>query len=317
MNRRIALLSLLIPLGFSLVWLLGSEAPPRAVEPLGDEQRDEVTILFFGDSGTGHPLQYRVVQGMARVCEQLSCDLGLMLGDVVYPGGKPLTGADDPLLDDVFGKPFTPLRSIAGFRLYSVMGNHDVLAGIDAERGYAERDSLWELPGLSFPVPGLPDWLHVFGLFTPPVYKLDKADPGDPLSDWQTPLEQAESYLCDPQRLGWKILFGHHPIHSTAHGSAERMVARLLPVIERCGVQLYLAGHAHQQEHIHTDVVEQFIQGASSSPREAAGWFKGGPASTFLSEEPGFAVLRASREKIRVNFFDADGGVIYSWQTGG
>jgi tartrate-resistant acid phosphatase type 5 len=313
-RRRIAFL--LIPLGFAAVWLLGSDASTGSVEPLGPARRGEVTILFFGDSGTGHPLQYRVAQTMGRVCERLGCDLGLMLGDNVYAGGVPLMGSDDPRLDHVFGKPFTPLRSIDGFRLYSVMGNHDQLAGIEAERTYAESDSLWEIPDLSFPVPGLPDWLHIFGLFTPPIFELDVADPpGDPQRDWTPHLQAAETYLCDPQRLGWKILFGHHPIHSSAHGTAKRMADRLLPVIRLCGVRLYLAGHAHQQEHIPTEDVEQMIQGASSSPREATGWFKSGPTSSFLSEQPGFGVLRASREEIRVNFFDAEGAVLYSWST--
>jgi hypothetical protein len=318
--RRILSRWPLIPLGLALLAQLGCERSAPARVPLGPERFGELTLLFFGDSGTGHPMQHRVARSMARVCEQLDCDLGLMLGDNVYPGGRPLTGPDDPRLEQVFSQPFAPLRELAGFRLYAVMGNHDVLAGLAAERQFAERDPLWEIPSLAYPVPGLPSWLHVFGLFTPPIFERDEESTGgqksaaaDPLLDWQTPLAAAEAYACDPQRSGWKIFFGHHPIHSSAHGTAKRMAARLLPVIRRCGVQLYLAGHAHQQEHIHTEDFEQLIQGAAASPREARGWFKRGPASTFLSEEPGFGVLRASQEELMVNFFDAEGAVIYSW----
>ena len=147
------------------------------------------------------------------------------------------------------------------------------------------------------------------------MFKLEdeEASPGDPLRDWQSQLTAAEAYLCAPGRVGWKILFGHHPIHSSAHGAAKRMGKRLLPLIRRCGVKLYLAGHAHQQEHIRTRNLEQLIQGAASSPRPARGWFRGGPATSFLSEKAGFGVLRASRDALEMNYFDADGRVIYSF----
>jgi len=314
--RRLILIPiLLLTLGLAILWLRGDVRAPISIEPMGSEPTDVVTLLFFGDSGTGHPPQYQVAQSMARICKRLGCDLALMLGDNVYSPG-PLQGGDDPRLDEVFGKPFAPLLGLPGFRIYSVAGNHDLVAGLEAEAAYAKGNPLWEIPGLSYAVPGLPDWLHVFGLFTPPIFEIDEPDAkSNLLRDWRGPLREAEAYLCDETRQGWKILFGHYPIYSTTQGTQDQMVSRLLPVIRRCGVDLYLAGHAHQQEHIRTADVEQFIQGAAALPRHTGGWFKLAPASAFLSEELGFGVLRVSRESLWVNFFEKDGAVIYSWRS--
>jgi len=284
------------------------------VVPIPPARPGDLTLLFFGDSGSGAPQQRRVAAAMVEVCERLSCDAGLVLGDLVYSDG-PLRNGDDPWLDRTMGAPYAALGRRAGFQLYAVAGNHDLRAGLDAIRAWAEDDPLWSLPALSFGLPALPDWIRVFGIFTPPVFKVHDGDArADPLHDPYAPVAAAEAYLCAPGAAAWKVVFGHHPLVSTAHGRSKRLARRLLPVFERCGVDLYLSGHAHQQEHIHTPEVEQLIEGAAGDVRPAGGWFDWPPPSSFLSEEPGFGVLRASPSALHVNFFDAGGVAIYSWQ---
>jgi hypothetical protein len=309
----LALVLLLVAIGVRVAVRGPSEV--ESVIAIPPATAGDLTLLFFGDSGTGSKVQEQVAAAMIEVCARLSCDAGLVLGDAVYFDG-PLPDDRAPWLDRVMGTPYAALGTQPGFRLYAVSGNHDLRAGLQAIRAWAERDPIWSFPDLSFPVPGLPEWIHVFGIFTPPVFKLDDDDArADPLRDPHAPLAAAESFLCAPGREGWKILFGHHPLFSTTHGRSKRLAKRLLPLIERCGVDLYLSGHAHQQEHIHTAQVEQLIQGAAGVVRSAGGWFAWGPRSSFLSEEPGFGVLRAAESALHVNYFDAQGTAIYSWQT--
>jgi hypothetical protein len=170
------------------------------------------------------------------------------------------------------------------------------------------------MPGLAFEVPGLPEWLHVQGIHTTPIYKRDEpGDAGDPSLDWQGQLARVEGYFCDDSRQGWKILFGHHPVHSSTHGVSRRMAERVLPLIERCGIDFYLSGHEHHQEHVSSPAFEQLIQGAASMPRYSRGWFKRGPRARFLSHEPGFGVLHLTPTEARVDFYDAEGQTIHSW----
>jgi tartrate-resistant acid phosphatase type 5 len=308
------LVLIFVAVGVRLV--LRGPAEVETVVPIPPATSGDLTLLFFGDSGTGSQVQVQVAAAMIEVCARLSCDAGLVLGDAVYFDG-PLPDDHAPWLDEVMGTPYAALGARPGFRLYAVSGNHDVRAGLQAIRAWAERNPIWSLPDLSFPVPGLPEWIHVFGIFTPPLFKLDDDDDAraDPLRDSQAPLAAAETFLCAPGREGWKVLFGHHPLFSSTHGRSKRLAKRLLPLIDRCGVDLYLSGHAHQQEHIHTAEVEQLIQGAAGAVRPAGGWFEWGPRSSFLSEQPGFGVLRAAASALHVNYFDAQGTAIYSWQT--
>ncbi len=316
MRVRSLLAALLPLLVLALVGLALLRSPPSVgVEPMPPATNDALTILFFGDSGSATPLQRRVADSMAVVCRRLACDFGLMLGDNVYTS-RPLLGPQDPVLEDSIGRPYSALGDRDGFALWMVMGNHDVLAGLEAQLAYAAQQRLLQPAALVFAVPKLPEWLHLFGLFTPTLFKADGVvEVADPAADWRAQQQRVEDFFCDQSKRGWKILFGHHPLYASAHGTAQRLASRLLPVIRRCGVDLYLSGHAHQQEHIHTEDIDQFIQGAASSPRPARGWFKDAPAPRFSSEQPGFAVLRINAREAWVVFFDAEGQPIYSWRA--
>ena len=48
---------------------------------------DHLQLIAVGDTGTGNEDQFKVAEGMAKVCEKYGCDLVLMLGDNFYPNG--------------------------------------------------------------------------------------------------------------------------------------------------------------------------------------------------------------------------------------
>jgi len=301
-------------LGLALWFALrGPSAPidPREMPP---PREGEVTILFFGDGGDSSPLQRQVAASMLEVCRRLGCSLALLLGDNVYASG-PLNGSHDPRLDLAFGIPFAPFAELDGFAFWGSFGNHDVLAGLSNEIGYAAGTPLLEIPGPMFEVTGLPAWLQVMAIYTPTLFKADPLLEGALTPDWESQVRRVENRMCAAGPVRWKILFGHHPIYSTAHGTAKRLERRLLPTIRRCGVDFFLAGHVHQQEHISAPDFEQLIQGAASNPRHSRGWFKWGPRSSFRSEEAGFGVIRFSQIRAWVNYFDREGHILYSWQV--
>ena len=86
--------------------------------------RVALTILVFGDGGTGEAGQYRVAQAMYDVCEREGCELALMLGDNLYDNGIEVRDRSDgqaslrdilSQFDNKFAHPYQAFERIPGF----------------------------------------------------------------------------------------------------------------------------------------------------------------------------------------------------------
>jgi hypothetical protein len=269
------------------------ETAPAATDHRGKER---LRILVFGDSGTGKSDQHEVGRHMAAECARRGgCDLALMLGDNLYGDGRL---ADDAEFDARFERPYEPLGTL---EFWAVPGNHDWSSSerIAAEIAYTQRSPRWRMPARDFTVPLLPDWIRIHGVDTNTLARGRELDQ----------VERAAAALCG--RDGWKLLFGHHPVytsgwHGDARGVYEKAAARLLePLIERCGVQFYLSGHDHDQEHLSAPGFEQIVQGAAGKLRRIrtiderpAGVVQRAGAALF-----GFALLEIGADALEVRFF--------------
>ena len=283
---------------------------PFDVTDLSDQ--DELVILVFGDSGTGKAGQYRVGQAMYEVCRQRGCDLALMLGDNIYEDGievrqrSSATASYWEILaqfSEKFEVPYQGFSEFTGFHFWAVAGNHDYRRNaLGSMLTYSEFSKLWRMPALHYEVPLLPDWIQIYGLHT------DTDERGD-LNGLQ--IASAKRALCDdsgPSR--WKVAFGHQPVYNSGHhrgDSDERRTRALLeePLLRGCDVHVYLAGHAHHQEHITATGFEQVVQAASSR-------IKGrnrpsqGPSlrQRHFSSHFGFSVVEVNPQRIRLDFYD-------------
>ena len=123
------------------------------------------------------------------------------------------------------------------------------------------------------------------------------------------------------------FLFGHHPIYSSGqHGLEDgnrgvmpSLDTALRPMIERCGVHVYFAGHDHHQEHVRADGFEQIVQGAGGQSLRRIHIDELGAAAQGRTgfAEVGFALVTVDPESIRITFYrpdDANGyEEIYNW----
>ena len=283
---------------------------PFAVTDLRD--RDTLTVLVFGDAGTGRAGQYRVGEAMADVCSRSGCDFAVTLGDNIYENGIEVDERDDPdasyreimtQFDDKFERPYQRFKDFPGFHFWISLGNHDYRRNaVVAMTTYSEFSTLWRLPSLHYEVPLLPDWIQVHALHTDTDVRRD-------LNGLQ--VASAKRSLCDPDHPDrWKVVFGHHPVYNSGHhrnDGNERRTRALVegPLLQDCGVHVYLAGHAHHQEHLTVRGFEQVIQGA-------AGQLKGRNRSRtephvrqrFFSKTFGFAVLTFDPAQLRIDFYD-------------
>ncbi len=250
------------------------------IETLGDRisdfsDRPEVNIVLLGDTGTPRTFS-RVARGVAALCEDEVCDLGLLLGDNFYIGltrRGPRT-PNSRAFERHFYEPLSNLHP--GFDIWPLLGNHDYQGCPQAQINHTylggERDGPdWLMPDNNFSIPNLPTWLNIFALDTNVLTKRrHRVNTAAVLEETErTELTELKNALCGKE--GWRILAGHHPIYSTGqHGNDKEttQLRRVLdPQIKACGVHFFLSGHDHNQEVIEADGFVQVVQGAGSRLR--------------------------------------------------
>ena len=295
--------------GTILAW---AQEWPFTVTDLSD--RESLTILVFGDGGPGEAGQYRVGHAMAEICRERDCDLALMLGDNIYENGIEVRHADDgqaslreilSRFDEKFARPYQGFERLPGFHFWVSLGNHDYRRNaVGAMLTYSEFSPLWRLPALHYEIPRLPDWLQIHALHTD-----TDTDVRRELNGLQ--VASVKRTLCsegNPTR--WKVVFGHHPVYNSGHhrdDSQERQTRALVerPLLLECGVHLYVAGHAHHQEHLTARGFEHVIQGAAgkikgSNHRRRESHLR----QRFFSSTFGFALLTLDSVTLRIDFYD-------------
>lgn len=293
-----------------LLVLAALATQPYEVTDLSEQ--DRLVILVFGDSGTGEAGQYRVGRAMFEVCRQRGCQLALMLGDNIYSNGIRVTMRDSvegsyqeilDQFDEKFEAPYQRFEDIPGFHFWPVLGNHDYRRNtLGTHITYSEFSDLWRLPALHYEVPKLPPWIQIYGLHTDTDVRRD-------LNGLQ--VHSARRALCEERSTErWKIAFGHNPIYNSGHhqdDANEKRTRSLLehPLIRECGVHVYLAGHAHHQEHVTATGFEHIIQGAAGKSKGSNRHPKfPGVSQRHFSTEFGFAVVEIDAENLRFEFYD-------------
>ena len=274
--------------------------------------RETLTILVFGDAGTGEAGQHRLGRSMFDVCLAQGCDFAVILGDNIYENGIEADIRDDEpasfreivgQFDDKFAKPFESFGSLPGFHFWAVLGNHDYRRNASGTMvTYSEFNDLWRLPALHYEIPKLPDMIQIHAMHTDTDERRD-------LNGLQVASIRRQLWRDDnPDR--WKLLYGHQPVYNSGHHRNDRQERRTRALVEQplileCGVHVYLSGHAHHQEHLTARGFEQVIQGAASrskgnnNPRREPH-----VRQRFFSRAFGFALLMVDPTHLRLDFYD-------------
>lgn len=184
---------------------------------------EAVHFVVFGDSGKGTP-------GQLAVRDQLSqapFELILHTGDVAYDAGT--LDALERTFFDVYAD---HLRNAP---VFPTTGNHDYRTASAApfRQVFALPENGGEL--------GRERW-----------YSFDFGDVHFVALDTERRLEAQRRWLARDlahNRLPWTIVYLHRPPYSSGDHGSDRAVRRaFVPLFERHGVQLVLAGHDHHYE---------------------------------------------------------------------
>ncbi|MFC5994867.1 metallophosphoesterase family protein [Pseudonocardia hispaniensis] len=263
--------------------------PPAAGEPYpGWNTRPAVRLAVAGDVGTGGAAARATGAAMDRLEESGEFDAVLLLGDNIYPDG------DVAAVQSAVFEPFGPVLD-GGTDLLAVLGNHDVRTD----------DGEPQLAAL-----GMPDrWYHV-RIGPVELIMLDSTRVEDPEQ-----LAWLERTLAAAAADGvrWTVVAQHHPPRSAGrHGSHQPSRRLLVPLFERFGVDLVLAGHDHDyQRSIPQDGIVYVVSGGAATLRPTGREpFTAASASVYH-----FVELAAFDDRLELRAVDQQGRVFDRWTT--
>ncbi|WP_252263709.1 metallophosphoesterase [Paracidobacterium acidisoli] len=259
--------------------------PPQfSVVPAGRAIR----VLAFGDFGTGSAAQKQTAAAMVAYQKIHPFDFGLTLGDNFYPRG--MKSPDDPRWQTQWEQ----LYGVMHIPFYAVLGNHD-WSGADspaAEILYSARSQSWHMPSPYYTFTA--GSVQFFAFDTPAM-------------------DEAELKWLDEELIRstarWKVVFGHYHIYSATRGDNKELIARLLPILKKDHVDVYLDGHDHNLQELKPEGgVHFFVSGGGG-----AGLYEMNPydRSVFRQKINGFTVLEADDKTLAISFVGTDGSEIY------
>ncbi|WP_293902919.1 metallophosphoesterase [Phenylobacterium sp.] len=269
-----------------------------------------VALGDWGREGGEH--QSHVAAAMALAAAEIGSRCVLSVGDNFYPAGV------QSVTDPHWKVSFEDVYAAASLQTpwYVALGNHDYRGHPGAQLAYSRINARWRMPGRYYLVPGAeigaPD-LDIFVIDTTPLLGGHHEDvarlirgrvwvpDGDPQVAWLgTALEQSKAR--------WKVVVGHHPIHSGGHhGGEAALAASIEPLMQAHGVQVYICGHDHVLQHVQVGGIDHICSGAGSS----AGQVVDIPGTRFRHDEPGFAMFTVGADSLDLEFRDFNGKSLY------
>ena len=270
-----------------------------------------LNFLVISDWGAkGGPTQVAVAKQMARTAESQKSSFVLTCGDNYHGSG--IASADSHRWKTEFEDIYAGKSLMIPW--YPSLGNHDYRGSVDAEIAYSKISPRWRLPARYYThtakLDGTNEALFVH-LDTSPfvasyhkknsVYRVQGQDP-------KAQLRWLDSVLSDsPAR--WKIALGHHPIYSSApnHGDTKELIAQVLPVLQKHGVEMYFCGHDHVLEYLVDRGINFFVCGGGSSHRAV----EQRADVRFSAASAGFMSVTVQAKEAEARFIDEKGTELY------
>ena len=276
----------------------------------------DIRFLAVGDWGSDSERQQEDANAIGQWCDENRCDFIISTGDNFYDNG--VYSADDERFETTWRKVYNH-PAIADLTWYISAGNHDHGYGYDLREWYqvehSKIDPRWHFPDLA----------HSFTISTPfsMMVKFVSYDTESILQNKNNAtgmLQFLESELEDPIS-DWIIVFGHHPCYSAGMRAGSRIIRkRVLPILTKYNVDIYLTGHEHNLEHWQvqneTDI-DHIITGAGGkipyefNERNYEKMKKLGVEMRFFKDNNGFAYFVINEDSIYFKFINSKLEVLY------
>jgi tartrate-resistant acid phosphatase type 5 len=256
-------------------------------------------VIAIGDFGSGSPGQLGVAHAIQKRHEQAPFDLGITVGDNFYRCG--VTGVNDRKWTTRWEDLYGPL----GIRFFASLGNHDYghppaiclnhLASPDAEVAYTGHSKTWEMPAR----------YYTFAAGPVRFFALDTEGWSEDQLAW---IRKELADTAYERGIRWRIVYGHHPIFTSGFHANQRRIGQLrrelLPVLEAAKVDLYVCGHDHDIERLHSDDMDFLIAGAGGAKLRPSKVPR--PESVFRAGGYGFLELNISEHQLSAQYYNTE-----------
>lgn len=240
-------------------------------------------IAVIGDVGDGTDA---IAKAVARVHATAPLDAIILTGDNFYPCG--VKSATDPKWSVI-----APLVALH-LPIYPVLGNHDYCGNVAAQIGAKQ----WTMPAKEYALRN-------------PIADFAMLDTDPYVTGRSRDAEKSVVRFLDHSTAKWRIAVGHHLIVSSGwHGyfrrAERRRMQRILPLLRREKVDLYVCGHDHHLELI-AGKPRMLISGAGSHPVPALALRPKTLYPATIHRAFGFAVLALDAKSMTIRFYDGEG----------
>lgn len=276
----------------------------------------QINFLVVSDTGrNGAYLQKPIASLMGQMAENEDFEAVLALGDVHHYMG--IESISDPLWMTNFELVYShPELQIPW---YPILGNHEYRGNTQAVIDYSAVSRRWEMEGRYYSKVFEDDGVSVRIVFIDTVplidkYRYDKEDyPSAAGQSMDKQLKWLEKELSNAHE-DWVVVVGHHPVYAfTDKDESERsdLQKRLLPILERHNVNMYICGHIHNFQHIRPEGsrIDFIVNTSASLSRTKVGDVEG---TVFTSGEAGFSILRCDKDHIQLDMISPKGKSIHS-----
>lgn len=247
---------------------------------------DPFAFAVLGDFGIGifseqddSLRQLRIAEALATAVSAYDVRVVLTTGDNIYLSHEDdqATGAED---DDWFFSFYQPYRYVLDrVPFYPAVGNHDGAENENSDdRGQLDDNYFLKQrfthqrdASRASVEPGL-FYRFEYGATASFICLDTTKDDSDDRRLFDNPAHQRfldEAFPARPADRRWRIPYSHHPVFCAGpeHGDTEGMARSLVPLFERSGVRLVLAGHEHNFQYSRDGDVHYVVSGAGGKLR--------------------------------------------------
>ncbi len=256
-------------------------------------------IVAFGDYGSGNSHQKDVAEAIRKRDREEKFDFGITLGDNFYRCG--VRSIDDPLWKSRWEDLYTPL----GILFYASLGNHDyghppIICPFEQASAASEVLRTTHSPSWRMPAR-----YYTFAAGAVRFFNIDTEGWSPDQLEW---LGKALTASRDEPGIKWRIVYGHHPMYTSGVHLNQRRIGQLrrelTPIFKAGGVELYIAGHDHDMEHLRTDGMDFLICGAGGAELRKVRHQQ--EISLFTATVYGFLDISIDDRKITATFYDTN-----------
>jgi acid phosphatase len=286
-------------------------ALPKAMRAASSSSLDFLVVGDWGRNGTNH--QREVSVQMGKTAEIVGSRCVFSVGDNFYEDG--VQSISDPQwrssYEDIYAS-----RSLQ-IPWFVALGNHDYRGVPQAQIDYAKTSPRWRMPSRYYKVAGAElgaPHLDLFVVDTSPLVHKYRENVHSVIAENVASQDvQAQLQWLDVElrrsAAPWKLVFGHHTIHSggSGHGDTPETKDLIEPLLQKHRVQAYINGHDHDMQHLRRGGVDYICCGAGSEVRPVQAI----EGTLFCQAQSGFAAMRSDPETLTLEFRDFTGASLY------